>query len=67
MMSIIEANSLLRFQYRNKLMNLLVIKDDRVIEADSLVNLLIKEIDFELIIVADSLVACECMIRFTDK
>ncbi len=34
-------------------MNLLVIKDDRVIEADSLVDLLIEEIDFELVIVAD--------------
>ncbi len=40
-------------------MNLLVIKDDYVIEADSLVNLLIKEINFELVIVADSLVAHE--------
>ncbi len=58
-MFIIVADSLLRFRYRNKLMNLLVIKDDRVIEADSLVNLLIEEIDFELVIVADSLVAHE--------
>ncbi len=48
-------------------MNLLVIKDDRVIEADSLVDLLIEEIDFELIIVADSLVAHECLIRFIDE
>ena len=56
---IIVADSLLRFRYRNKLMNLLVIKDDYVIEADSLVNLLIKEINFELVIVADSLVAHE--------
>ncbi len=48
-------------------MNLLVIKDDRFIEADSLVDLLIEEIDFELIIVADSLVAHECLIRFTDE
>jgi len=48
-------------------MNLLVIEDDYVIEADSLVDLLIKKINFELIIVADSLVACECMIRFTDE
>ncbi len=48
-------------------MNLLVIEDDCVIEADSLVDLLIEEIDFELIIVADSLVAHECLIRFTDK
>ena len=48
-------------------MNLLIIKDDRVIEADSLVDLLIEEIDFELVIVADSLVAHECMIRFTDE
>ncbi len=38
-----------------------------VIEADSLIDLLIKEIDFELVIVADSLVARECMIRFTDR
>ncbi len=67
MMSVIEADSLLRFWYRNKLMNLLVIEDDRVIEADSLVDLLIEEIDFELVIVADSLVACERMIRFTDE
>ena len=57
----------MRFRYRNKLMNLLVIKDDRVIEADSLVDLLIEEIDFELVIVADSLVVRERMIRFTDK
>ena len=48
-------------------MNLLVIEDDRVIEADSLVDLLIEEIDFELVIVAGSLVARECMIRFTDE
>ncbi len=47
-------------------MNLLVIKDDCVIEADSLVNLLIEEINFELVIVADSLVAHERLIRFTD-
>ncbi len=66
-MFIIVADSLLRFRYRNKLMNLLVIKDDRVIEADSLVDLLIEEIDFELIIVADSLVAHEHLIRFTDE
>ena len=39
---------------------------ERVIEADSLIDLLIEEIDFELIIVAGSLVACERMIRFTD-
>ncbi len=57
----------MRFRYRNKLMNLLVIEDDRVIEADSLVNLLIEEIDFELVIVADSLVAHERLIRFTDE
>ncbi len=30
-----------------------------IIEANSLIHLLIEEIDFELIIVADSLVACE--------
>ncbi len=48
-------------------MNLLVIKDDRVIEADSLVDLLIEKIDFELVIIADSLVACEHMIRFTNE
>ncbi len=57
----------MRFRYRNKLMNLLVIEDDRVIEADSLVDLLIEEIDFELVIVADSLVAHERLIRFTDE
>jgi len=56
----------LRFRYRNKLMNLLVIEDDRAIEADSLVDLLIEEIDFELVIVAGSLVAHERLIRFTD-
>ncbi len=39
---------------------------DSVIEADSLIDLLIEEVDFELVIVADSLVACERMIRFTD-
>ena len=47
-------------------MNLLVIEGDRVIEADSLVDLLIEEIDFELVIVADSLVAHERLTRFTD-
>jgi len=36
------------------------------IEADSLIDLLIEEVDFELVIVAGSLVARECMIRFTD-
>ncbi len=66
-MFIIVADSLLRFRYRNKLMNLLVIEDDRVIEAGSLINLLIEEIDFELVIVADSLVAHERLIRFTDE
>ena len=66
-MFVIVADSLLRFRYRNKLMNLLVIEDDCVIEADSLVDLLIEEIDFELVIVADSLVAHECLIRFTDE
>ena len=66
-MSVIEAGSLLRFRYRNKLMNLLVIENDCVIEADSLVDLLIEEIDFELVIVADSLVAHECLTRFTDE
>ena len=40
---------------------------EHVIEADSLIDLLIKEIDFELVIVADSLVARERMIRFTDE
>ncbi len=40
---------------------------DNVIEADSLIDLLIEEIDFELVIVADSLVAHERMIRFTDE
>ncbi len=39
-----------------------------VIEADSLVNLLIKEIDYQLVIEADSLVACEREVdRFTDR
>ena len=57
----------MRFRYRNKLMNLLVIKNDRVIEADSLVDLLIEEVDFELVIVADSLVAHERLTRFTDE
>jgi len=38
-----------------------------VIEADSLIDLLIEEVDFELVIVAGSLVARECMIRFTDE
>ena len=66
-MFIIVADSLLRFRYRNKLMNLLVIEDNCVIEADSLVDLLIKEIDFELVIVADSLVAHEHLTRFTDE
>ncbi len=42
-------------------------QDKSVIEANSLIDLLIKEINFELIIVADSLVAYECMIRFTDE
>ncbi len=41
-------------------------QDRSVIEADSLIDLLIKDINFELVIVADSLVAYECMIRFTD-
>ena len=36
-----------------------------VIEAGSLIDLLIEEIDFELVIVAGSLVACERMTRFT--
>ncbi len=47
-------------------MNLLVIEDDRAIEADSLVDLLIEEIDFGLAIVAGSLVAHERLTRFTD-
>ena len=38
-----------------------------VIEADSLVDLLIEEINFRLVIVADSLFACERRIRFTDR
>ena len=40
---------------------------DNVIEAGSLIDLLIEEIDFGLVIVAGSLVACERMIRFTDE
>ncbi len=42
-------------------------QDRSIIEANSLIDLLIKEVDFELIIVADSLVACEYMIRFIDE
>jgi len=38
-----------------------------VIEADSLVDLLIEEINFRLVIVAGSLFACERRIRFTDR
>ncbi len=38
-----------------------------VIEADSLVDLLIEEINFRLVIVADSLFACERRIRFTSR
>jgi len=38
-----------------------------VIEADSLIDLLIEEINFRLVIVADSLFACERRIRFTDR
>ncbi len=38
-----------------------------IIEADSLVDLLIEEINFRLVIVADSLFACERRIRFTDR
>ncbi len=38
-----------------------------VIEADSLVDLLIEEINFRLVIVADSLFARERRIRFTDR
>ncbi len=42
--------------------------DRMIIEADSLVDLLIKEIDYQLVIEADSLVACEREIdRFTDR
>ncbi len=39
-----------------------------IIEADSLVNLLIEKIDYQLVIEADSLVACEREVdRFTDR
>ena len=39
-----------------------------VIEADSLVNLLIEEINYRLVIEADSLVACEREVdQFTDR
>ncbi len=38
-----------------------------VIEADSLVDLLIEKINFRLVIVADLLFACERRIRFTDR
>ncbi len=42
--------------------------DKVIIEANSLVNLLIEKIDYRLVIEADSLVACECEInRFTDR
>jgi len=40
-------------------MNLLVTEGDRAIEAGSLVDLLIEEVDFGLVIVAGSLVARE--------
>ncbi len=64
-MFVIVAGSLLRFRYRNKLMDLLVIEGDRAIEADSLVDLLIEEVDFGLAIVAGLLVAHERLTRFT--
>ena len=39
-----------------------------IIEADSLVDLLIEEINYRLVIEADSLVACEREVdRFTDR
>ncbi len=38
-----------------------------VIEAGSLVDLLIEEINFRLVIVAGSLFACERRTRFTDR
>ncbi len=39
-----------------------------IIEAHSLVDLLIEEIDYQLVIEADSLVACEREVdRFTDR
>jgi len=38
-----------------------------VIEAGSLIDLLIEEVDFELVIVAGSLVARERMVRSTDE
>ncbi len=42
--------------------------DKVIIEADSLVNLLIKEIDYRLALEADSLVACKHEIdQFTDR
>ncbi len=47
-------------------MDLLVTEGDRAIEADSLVDLLIEEVDFGLAIVAGSLVAHERLTRFTD-
>jgi len=52
---VIEADSLEENRLAQQKDQLLT----NVIEADSLINLLIEEIDFELIIVADSLVACE--------
>ncbi len=46
-------------------MNLLVTEGDRAIEAGSLVDLLIEEVDFELAIVAGSLVAHGRLTRST--
>ncbi len=62
MTDVIEAGSLEENRLAQRRDQLLI----NVIEADSLIDLLIEEIDFELVIVADSLVACERMIRFTD-
>ncbi len=63
MTDVIEADSLEENRLAQRRDQLLT----DVIEADSLIDLLIEEIYFELVIVADSLVACECMIRFTDE
>ena len=73
---IIEADSLVacerevdRFTDRQNDENRYVITLTKsVIEADSLVDLLIEEINYRLVIEADSLVACKREVdRFTDR
>ncbi len=63
MADVIEAGSLEENRLAQRRDQLLT----GVIEADSLIDLLIEEIDFELVIVAGSLVARERMIRFTGE